>query len=174
MNASLRNLIAIACLVPLVAFAAPVRAENAEQELPGLLGNTEIQTPIPGHEGDQFWTDSDGVDPAVAGCHYPFAGMDDGTCIEPLAPAGVFGEFCNPAEGEDSHQAGFPAGALIESNPDKDVCHPHKGGLGHPYVFDCDAYCKGTAGEDHTGTCVADGCNADEEIASARCECTAP
>ncbi len=148
-------------------------SEPMQEDLPGLLGTTEIVTAIPGHDGDQYWTDSDGVLPELAGCHFPFSGMDaDGDCTGPLAPAGVFGEFCNPAEGEPMHQAGFPVGALIESNPEADACHPHKDGLGHPYVYDCDAYCKGTYTESHTGTCVADVCNSDGEIASARCECT--
>ncbi len=71
------------------------------------------------------------------------------------------------------HQANFPVGALIESNPEKDVCHPHDNELGHPYVFDCDAFCKGTHGEDHRGQCVAHPCNSDSTIPSARCQCTA-
>jgi hypothetical protein len=70
------------------------------------------------------------------------------------------------------HQAGFPVGALIESNPGAGVCHPHKNGLGHPDVYDCDAFCKGTQTENHTGACVADVCNTDDATASARCECT--
>lgn len=145
------------------------------ESLPGFLGQTEIETPIPGYEGEQYWTDSDGVDPAVAGCHFPFSGMSDaGECTGSLAPAGVFGEFCNPPEGDPMHQPGFPVGALIESNPAAGVCHPHKDGLGHPDVYDCDAFCKGTESERHTGTCVADVCTADAAIPSARCECTAP
>lgn len=156
--------------------AEPVAEETSEamqENLPGFLGQTEIETPIPGYEGDQYWSDTDGVQPDVAGCHFPFSGMsEDGVCTEPLAPAGVFGEFCNPAEGDPMHQASFPVGALIESNPEADACHPHAGGLGHPDVYDCDAFCKGTHSESHTGTCVADVCGADAEIPSARCECT--
>ena len=142
----------------------------AVKVLPGFLGRTEIMTPIPEYEGDQFWTDSDGVDPAVAGCHFPFS---DGKCTASLA-RGVFGEFCNPPEGSDGHQAGFPEGALIESNPAADVCHQHKNGLGHPDVYDCDAYCKGTHTQQYTGVCVPDVCNTDATIPSARCACTAP
>lgn len=155
---------------------SPTTADpRAAVSLPGFLGRTEIETPIPGYGGDQYWTDSDGVDPAVAGCHFPFSGMTAaGACTGPLAPAGVFGEFCNPAEGDPMHQAGFPVGALIESNPAAGVCHPHANGLGHPDVYDCDAYCKGTHTGSHTGTCVADVCTADSAIPSARCACTAP
>ncbi len=155
---------------------AEAASEPMQEELPGYLGKTEIETPIPGHDGDQYWTDSDGVRPAVAGCHFPFSGMTaEGSCTGPLEPAGVFGEFCNPAEDDPMHQAGFPVGALIESNPAADVCHQHKDGLGHPDVYDCDAFCKGTHSESHTGTCVAvaDVCNVDDrEIPSAHCECT--
>ncbi len=161
---------------PASAPAEPVAEETSEptqEDLPGFLGRTEIETPIPGHDGDQYWTDTDGVHPDVAGCHFPFSGMTaEGACTGPLAPAGVFGEFCNPPEDDPMHQTGFPVGALIESNPEADVCHPHGNGLGHPDVYDCDAFCKGTFSESHTGACVADVCNADGEIPSARCECT--
>lgn len=147
---------------------------SGARSLPGFLGKTEIETPIPGYEGDQYWSDSDGVDPAVAGCHFPFTGRTPaGACSGPLKPAGVFGEFCNPAEGDPMHQADFPVGALIESNPGAGVCHPHENGLGHPDVYDCDAFCKGTQTGSHTGKCVAAVCNSDSAIASARCECTA-
>jgi hypothetical protein len=108
---------------------------------PGWLGRIEIDT-LPGHI-EQYWTDSDGVRPEAAGCHTAFANKNiDGVCLTPIVdPDSVFGEFCLPAA-----QDGFPAGSLVESNPAAGVCHPHKNQKGHPDVYDCDAFCKGTVG----------------------------
>lgn len=81
-----------------------------------------------------WWKDTDGVDPAVAGCHI---GTD-----EAGKPNGrMFGEAC------------LPNGVLVESNPGAGVVHKHANDAGHPDQFDCNAYCiaKGSAG----GICEA-------------------
>ncbi len=147
---------------------------------PGWLGRTEIHPEVlddrgDPYLGDQYWTDTDGVDPATPGCHYPFESRSiAGVCSDPLNAASKFGEFCNPAVGQPNHADGFAEGTLIESNPAAGVCHPHKDGLGHPDVYDCDAYCKGIGSPAHTGVCVAAPCADDVAIESAHCECTPP
>jgi len=146
----------------------------------GWLGRTEIEPAVLDglgfpYLGDQYWTDTDGVAPATPGCHYPFEHRSiAGVCSDPLNAASKIGEACNPGVGQPNHATGFPVGALIETNPGPGVCHPHKDGLGHPDVYDCDAYCKGTQSPLHTGACVAAPCADDNAIASAKCECTPP
>lgn len=78
---------------------------------------------------DSFWSDTDGVDPEVAGCHIELA---DSSCNVAAAAPRNFGEYCQ----ED--------GTLIESNPGAHVCHTHENDIGHPYVVDCDGWCRGT------------------------------
>lgn len=145
---------------------------------PGFLGRVEVPTPVPGHDGDQYWTDTDGVAPEVPGCHIAYAGQRvSGMCSDSLEPAGVFGELCIPPGG----LGGFPEGALIESNPGKDVCHAHRDNFGHPDVYDCGEYCKGTYPDRPIGKCVTvadqceglDGDGKPALLSSAKCECTA-
>jgi len=71
-----------------------------------------------------WWKDSDGVDPGTPGCHI---GTDsDG------APNGrMFGEAC------------LPNGLLVESNPGANELHKHSNDIGHPDMFDCNAWCIG-------------------------------
>jgi hypothetical protein len=120
---------------------------------PGWLGQFEFATPTPGHNGCQFWTDDDGVDPANAGCHYPYS---DELCTAPVN--GLFGEACEDAD------------VLIETNPAAGVCHMHKLGVGHPDRFSCDAYCKGSgfAG----GACVSIPDHCGVGVHSAECACS--
>jgi hypothetical protein len=81
-----------------------------------------------------WWKDTDGVDPAVAGCHI-------GTDQAGKANGRMFGEAC------------LPDGILVESNPGAGVVHKHTDDVGHPDKFDCNAYCigKGSSG----GMCEA-------------------
>ena len=105
---------------------------SGAKDIPGAKGTFEF-TPTD-HSSDKttWWKDTDGVSPGVAGCHI---GTDDkGT------PNGrMFGEAC------------LPNGLLVESNPGKDELHSHKHDVGHPDIFDCNAWCIGTGMK--TGTC---------------------
>jgi hypothetical protein len=145
--------------------------------LPGWLGRTEIEPEVLDtfgnpYTGDQYWTDTDGIAPATAGCHYPFQESIAGVCSNALNAASRIGEYCNPAAGDPGHAEGFPAGALVETNPGANVCHEHADGLGHPDVYDCDAFCKGVGSPSHTGACVVAPCEDDAAIPSAKCVCT--
>lgn len=150
----------------------------AVKVLPGWLGRTEIEPEVLDplgnpYTGDQYWTDTDGIAPATAGCHYPFQDRSiAGVCSSPLNAASRIGEYCNPAAGDAGHAEGFAAGALVETNPGANVCHAHADGLGHPDVYDCDAFCKGVGSPSHTGACVVAPCEADAAIPSAKCVCT--
>jgi hypothetical protein len=132
--------------------------------LPGWRGRIEFETPTPGFNGTQYWGDTDGVNPANPGCHYAFT---DATCTTPIPPppGPRFGEKC------DAH-----TGYLIETNPDANVCHPHKKDvldrpMGHPDVFDCDAYCKGTVAANAVGVCVVVANHCNFGVDSAYCSC---
>lgn len=71
-----------------------------------------------------WWKDSDGVSPAVAGCHI-------GTDAEGNPNGRMFGEAC------------LPDGLLVESNPASLELHSHVNDVGHPDKFDCNAWCIG-------------------------------
>lgn len=136
---------------------------------PGWQGCTEITTP-PG-----YWKDTDGVEPAIAGCHTLHG--DDATCG--AAPTNRIGEFCYDFERTLPDGTTQNVNWLVETNPDPKKCHPHQGGVGHPDVFDCLAFCKGTPkpGTDRNwggGDCEkvpAFDC-AGESVTSAICTCT--
>ena len=67
-----------------------------------------------------YWTDTDGVNPGVAGCHI-------GVTQDGKPNGRFFGEACQNAQ------------ILIESNPGAGVVHSHTNDLGHPDTFDCKA-----------------------------------
>ena len=95
-----------------------------------------------------WWKDTDGIDPATAGCHI---GTDsDG------APNGrMFGEAC------------LAEGLLVESNPGADELHSHENDIGHPDKFDCHTWCVGNGYS--KGMCMV--AAAPPCAASARCAC---
>lgn len=101
--------------------------------MPGAIGTFEFK-PLDWMEGTtSWWKDSDGVDPGKPGCHI-------GT-NETGEPNGrMFGEAC------------LPDGMLMESNPGANEIHSHKNDIGHPDMFDCNAWCTG-AGHSK-GACV--------------------
>ena len=81
--------------------------------MPGAVGTFEFR-PSDWMEGvTSWWTDSDGVDPDVAGC---YIGADENG-----QPNGrMFGEAC------------LVDGLLVESNPGVGVLHSHSNDVGHP------------------------------------------
>jgi len=145
----------------------------------GWLGKIELATYTFGYDGAQYWYDSDGVAPLVAGCHYPFRDVTlvdtPDSCNTGIAlAAGTFGELCVAHEVEDVFKrvALVPVATglyLIETNPGQNVCHSHKKGVGHPDVYDCDRFCKAQVGFTW-GQCeqVPNTCNG---LPSARCKC---
>ena len=119
----------------MLAFCVPmlmaVSIANASSEpssgakgMPGAKGTFEFK-PTDWMEGTtSWWKDSDGVDPDVAGCHI-------GTDAEGKPNGRMFGEAC------------LPDGMLVESNPGADELHSHTNDIGHPDMFDCNAWCVG-------------------------------
>lgn len=79
---------------------------------------------------DSHWTDTDGVDPGTAGCHYEF---EDASCTE-FKEGRTFGEFCLDDD------------RLVESNPGKDECHTHGADFGGPDVVSCSQWCQEQSG----------------------------
>lgn len=104
---------------------------------------------------DSYWSDTDGVDPGTAGCHYEFT---DDTCGV-VKPGRAFGEFCLDGD------------RLVESNPGADECHTHGGDMGKPGVVSCSAWCaeqSGAGGRCEGGVTAEGAAGACE---SARCVC---
>jgi hypothetical protein len=104
---------------------------------------------------DTYWSDSDGVDPATAGCHYEFK---SNKCEKQLSER-TFGELCLDDD------------RLVESNPGKDECHKHGVDLGKPDVVSCSEWCQSEGNS--SGHCK-DGIKAKGEYGpcqSARCVC---
>jgi hypothetical protein len=102
--------------------------------MPGALGTFEFK-PTDWIEGTtSWWKDSDGVAPGVAGCHI-------GTDAEGKPNGRMFGEAC------------LPDGMLVESNPGAGVLHSHANDIGHPDMFDCNAWCVGEGAS--KGSCKA-------------------
>lgn len=116
------------------------------ETLPGCLGSIELDL-LTGD--DTFWTDSDGVDPFVPGCHYEWRReiLDESgkyVCADRLPPVvggvatplnrldlrGIFGELC------------YTDTILVESNPEAGVCHRHIKDKGGPFLWDCQVLCK--------------------------------
>jgi hypothetical protein len=92
--------------------------------MPGALGTLEFKPTDWAGNVTTYWTDTDGVDPGVAGCHI-------GVSEEGKPNGRSFGEAC---------QSDL---VLIESNPGAGVIHPHENDLGHPDRVDCKAWCVG-------------------------------
>ena len=135
-------------LIAGMAFAAGEPSKGAAG-MGGAKGTFEFR-PTDWTEGETtWWKDSDGVDPAVAGCHI---GTDDaGT------PNGrMFGEAC------------LPNGLLVESNPGKSELHSHGNDTGHPDTFDCNAWCIGQGKSG--GSCEAAAAPPCEASAICACE----
>jgi len=130
----MRRLYLLALAVSLLGACAEVHSQPSPgaNGLPGATGTIEFK-PADWIEGKTtWWTDSDGIDPGVAGCHI---GTD-----ESGTPNGrMFGEAC------------LPDGRLVESNPGKGELHSHTNDTGHPDTFDCTAWCIGQARS--AGTC---------------------
>jgi len=104
------------------------------QGMPGAQGTFEFK-PTDWMEGTtSWWKDSDGVDPAVAGCHI-------GTDAEGKPNGRMFGEAC------------LPDGLLVESNPGAGELHSHTNDVGHPDRFDCNEWCAGQGASE--GLCTA-------------------
>jgi len=115
-----------------------------------VLGQFEF-TPDDWQEGTtSWWIDSDGNEPATAGCHV-------GTDSEGSANGRTFGEFC------------LADGILVETTPGRGgvVLHSHENDIGRPSRVDCAAWC--TENGDTGGMCevaAAPPCSQ-----SARCLC---
>ncbi len=106
---------------------------------------------------DSHWSDSDGVDPGTAGCHYEYA---DATCGEPK-DGRTFGELCLDDD------------RLVESNPRPGTCHTHAGDHGRPDVVSCSDWCRSQGSA--AGRCES-GIEASGDhgaCQSARCACDA-
>jgi hypothetical protein len=110
-----------------------------------------------GTGNDTYWSDSDGVDPATAGCHYEYK---SDACEEQLTER-TFGEFCLDDD------------RLVESNPGKDECHTHGTDRGGPDVVSCSEFCEsqGSSAGRCEGGVQAEGPGGSCE--SARCVCDA-
>lgn len=124
--------------VPMLMVASSANASSepssGAQGMAGAKGTFEFK-PEDWIEGaTTWWKDSDGVAPGTPGCHI---GTDsDG------APNGrMFGEAC------------LPDGLLVESNPGADELHKHSNDIGHPDMFDCNAWCIGQGAS--KGACTA-------------------
>jgi hypothetical protein len=87
--------------------------------------------PYDGGTGKEtWWDDTDGVDPELAGCHIEYTAAG---CGNEANPGRHFGELCM-------------GNILVETNPGINECHKHAGDVGHPYVVDCDKWCRNTYG----------------------------
>ncbi len=139
----------------------PVRGEPPV-DIPGWQGKTKIKAP-------GSWKDSDGVVPGEAGLHHAYK---DSRCTEADPAMQPIAEACYVFSRDNNGTPEQSPLWLIETNPAKDECHEHRGGEGHPDVFDCDAFCKGSADADRnaysSGKCVK---ALAEGVWSARCEC---
>ena len=133
--------------------SAPLGPPSSEaRNIPGALGTCELK-PADWQEGQTtYWIDSDGVKPGTAGCHV-------GTNEHRHPNNRKFGEACRAN------------GTLIESNPTAGKLHDHKNDLGHPDVFDCALWCRGT-GRGANGTCQPVTTGPSPCAASAQCRCT--
>jgi hypothetical protein len=97
----------------------------AASKIPGAKGTIEYKPE--GWKGTgvtTYWNDSDGIKPGVAGFHVEV------TRAVSRSPA-------------DDLRRGLRQRNLVESNPGRNVIHPHKDDLGHPDTFDCNAWCIG-------------------------------
>ncbi|MEM7353135.1 MAG: hypothetical protein AAF657_20240 [Acidobacteriota bacterium] len=129
----------------------------------------ELGDPIPGWDGEipfptptecdtQIWDDSDGVVPQTPGCHYEYHDQNGDVCSNKTGA--FFGEACLSDD------------LLVETNPEKNKCHTHAGGIGHPDTFVCSTFCQETTGE--VGYCATaeNFCSVGTETKdSAYCDC---
>lgn len=118
---------------------------TAEGTPPGCVGDIDLDL-LTGD--DTFWTDTDGVNPFVPGCHYEWRSetIDENgkyvcavrippvvggtaTALNRLDLRGLFGELC------------YTDTILVESNPEAGVCHRHIQDKGGPYLWDCQVLC---------------------------------
>lgn len=116
--------------VSLACVAGP--PSEGARDMPGAAGTIEFKPDDWHHGATTWWKDSEGIAPGIAGCHL-------GTDSAGYFNGRMFGEAC------------LPDGRLVETNPGAGVLHNHKGGLGHPDTFDCNAWCKGNGASE--GTC---------------------
>jgi len=124
LNALVRNLVmaSIALAVASVASAEHEPSAGAKG-MPGAKGTFEFKPDDWMDGAETWWKDSDGIDPGMPGCHI-------GTNRDGNPNGRMFGEAC------------LPNGLLVETNPGSGVLHSHKGGIGHPDMFDCNEWCQ--------------------------------
>ena len=91
--------------------------------MPGAKGTFEFKPEDWMDGAETWWKDSDGIAPGVPGCHI-------GTNRDGNPNGRMFGEAC------------LASGLLVETNPGAGVLHSHKGGIGHPDMFDCNEWCQ--------------------------------
>jgi hypothetical protein len=140
--------------------AAEEPAEEAKPELAACTGGTVPEGAESclldlGTGEDTYWSDSDGVDPGTAGCHYEF----ETDACETQKTERTFGEFCLDDD------------RLVESNPGADECHMHGVDRGKPDVVSCSEWCQSEKGM--SGACEG-GVQAEGKYGtceSARCVC---
>lgn len=141
-------LVAMVMSLGAVAGGSPGEPSSGAKDMPGAKGTFAFK-PTDWMAGQKsWWKDSDGVAPGVAGCHI-------GTDEQGVANGRMFGEAC------------LENGLLVESNPGKDVVHAHGDDTGHPDLFDCNAWCEGTANK--SGMCTVASAAPCEQ--SAMCVC---
>ena len=109
--------------------ATPV--DESDEPIPGWDG--QITVPTPTECNTQIWDDSDGVVPEEPGCHYEYHNKNGNVCSNKTGA--FFGEACLSDD------------LLVETNPEKNKCHTHAGGIGHPDTFVCSTFCQETTGE---------------------------
>src|SRR4026209_2094104 len=119
----------LAVCIPVLMFSnAATTAQHEPSKdakgMPGAKGTIEYKPTDWKGKVNTYWTDTDGVDPGVAGCHI-------GVTQDGKPNGRFFGEACQSAQ------------ILIESNPGAGVIHVHTNDLGHPDTFDCKAWCVG-------------------------------
>ncbi len=156
-RACMTVLMAIAASVPLTFSTTALMASEGACPLIAGISKTGCTTPLKPTDfiaaaKETYWYDTDGVQPGVAGCHIGVKGLNDRTPNNRS-----FGEACQSNV------------VLIESNPEKDKIHSHKGDIGAPYLVNCSDWCKGT-GKPKGGSCKKTQGPA-PCAASARCEC---
>ena len=118
--------------VALAAFASASVTSSAQEHKCFVGGGTNPCTvhnfaPKPKKNADTFWIDTDGENPALAGCHIEVVSM---TNANPLPNGRVFGEVCEPGNK-----------VLIETNPEANKVHKHGNDFGAPYRIDCAKWC---------------------------------
>ena len=145
---------AIMRLLRILAVCVPVlvllHAAAAQDGTPGYKGKTILDM----KKGvTTYWIDTgDGVEPDIAGCHVEVRSRTDQT-----RTGRVVGEQCRAD------------GLLVETTPAKGEIHEHLNDIGHPYLFDCNAWCVGVK-RARSGVCTAQQGPA-PCTASARCVC---